>query len=195
MAMNFDVAIIGGGLAGMTAALALHRAGLSTAVISSGRSIHAVDYRTFRSEGGTLLLGDSAERIDGHSIYTSRLGSGTPIDAGIIVLAGGKFFGGGIVSDMEGIREPLLGADVECDGTSFAADFMDEQPFMRFGVRTDADGHVLIGGSAAKYVFACGEILAGISAADKDSDRQITDSALKVAQKIISDAGKGNQQV
>lgn len=195
MVMNFDVAVVGGGLAGMSVALRLIRAGLSAVVVSTGRSIHEVDYKTFRAEGGTLLLGDSVDKIDGHVLYTSKLGAGTPIHAGVIVLAGGKFFGGGMVSDMDGVREPLVGADVCAEGAMFADNFADEQPFMRFGVKTDAHGHIMVGGIAVSHLFACGEILAGISGADKDSDRDIIDSAAKVAQRIISDAGKGDKQV
>lgn len=193
--MNFDIAVVGGGLAGMHAALTLQRGGLDTVVVSAGRSIHDVDYREYREAGGILLLGDRVESIEGHSLYTARLGKETPLTARYIVLAGGKFFGGGLVSDMDGMREPLIGADLQQGGEMFAPRFMDEQPFMRFGVRTDGDGQVIRGGSPVPHIYACGEILCGISAADKDSDRQILDSAQRVAQSIISHARQREQQV
>lgn len=193
--MKFDIAVVGGGLAGMHAALALQRGGFDTAVISAGRSIHNVDYKEFKDAGGTLLLGDKVERIDGDALYTANLGEETPLRAAYIVLAGGKFFGGGLVSDMDGIREPLAGADVRQGEKMFAERFMDEQPFMRFGVVTDDEGHVTKDGSPVPHIYACGEILCGISAADKDSDRQILDSAQRVAQSIIRHARQREQQV
>lgn len=173
----------------MTAARELLKSGRSVAVVSTGYSIHNVDYRPFESAGGTLLMGVHVDevKVSGNKaieIITDKLGPDTPLQAEWFVLSTGKYFGGGLESDMDRVWEPLLGADVRAQAERFKPNFEDEQPFMRFGVIVDESSRVMVGGEPLSNVFACGEILEGISGADPESDAQIKDSALKVTQQI-----------
>lgn len=165
--MRYDVVIIGGGLAGMTAAVALRKAGKSCAVVSEGLSLHETPRKEFISLGGTLFPGDSViggcwdgDRLV--SVSTRNL-EGTPLEADAFILATGKFFSRGLISTMDRIYEPIFGADVEYDENRdnwVDPDFHASQPFERFGVKTE-DCRVVIGGAVKENLFAAGEILAG----------------------------------
>lgn len=165
--MKFDVVVIGGGTAGYEYAMSALNKGFSCALVSKGRSLDNVSYRIFVDEGGVLLMGDSAIRADISNskverIYTLKLGS-TPLVADEYVLATGRFFGGGLVSDMNGIREPVFGLDVRFQANPsswFNRDFFDRQPFEEFGVITDSEGHPFINGVLISNLIVKGGILA-----------------------------------
>lgn len=190
--MKFDVIIIGAGSAGIRVASALQKAGRKTAVIGLGRSINEVDVTPYERLGGTLLIGDSVtegvfngDRLK--AVHTANLGA-YPLEADRFVIATGKFLGHGLVSDMEGIYEPLFGLDVDYDPDRshwFAGPFEAEQPFLRFGVKTDAESRPSVGGRTVENLYACGEILAGISAVD--GRQAIEDSAEKVVELLTSE--------
>ena len=115
--MKFDVIVIGGGSAGLEAAFAQCRDGRRTALIAKGRSLEDIDYGPFVRAGGILMLGDCVTEgvIDEGRVThvrTENLGR-TELTADLYVLATGKFFGGGLVADMSGVREPLFGLDVK----------------------------------------------------------------------------------
>ena len=55
---------------------------------------------------------------------------------------------------------------------------VDIQPFLRFGVRTDAQSRPSIGGRTVENLYACGELLAGVSAVY--GKERIRESAEKV---------------
>ena len=77
------------------------------------------------------------------------------------ILATGKFFSRGLFSDKEHIWEPVFGADVDYDPDRtkwYEREFDAPQPFMKFGVRTDADGHVSVGGQIIVNLTAVGDI-------------------------------------
>ncbi|MCR5003182.1 MAG: FAD-binding protein [Bacteroidales bacterium] len=196
--MNFDVIIIGGGLAGMKAADILISKGRKVAVITEGHSIHNVSYKDFQNAGGTLLMGDSvasADVKDGKvlSITTANI-SDIPFTADNFILATGKYFGGGIKADMNHIWEPLFGCDIESDedrNTWFDWDFDKKQRFLDFGVKVDDKGRVLSKGTPFENLYACGEILAGLSGVDEDADKKIEASAERVAD-IIADNTSDN---
>lgn len=182
--MKYDVIIIGGGLAGMTAGVGLLKAGLNCCAVSSGLSLHKEAPRAeFQSLGGTLLPGDtvvegvwSGDKLLG--VRTSNLGD-TLLEADNFILSTGKFFSKGLVADMDGIVEPVFGADVEYDSCRdrwYDPDFFAPQPFERFGVRVQ-EGRVVIGGRPAANLFAAGEILAG--------EPDIVLSAMEVCRRII----------
>lgn len=169
--MRYDVIIIGAGSAGMQVASALQAAGRKTAVIGLGRSINEVEVRPYERLGGTLLIGDSvtegifeAGRLQ--AIKTANLGD-YPLEADAFVIATGKFLGRGLVADMDGIYEPLFGLDVDYDPDRshwFDESFGATQRFLGFGVRTDAQSRPAIGGHTVANLYACGELLAGVSA-------------------------------
>lgn len=183
--MKFDILIIGAGVSGMRVASALQQAGWKTAVVGAGRSIHEVEVAPYERLGGTLLLGDSVTEgvFEGDrlcAVRTVNLGA-YPLEAERFVIATGKFLGRGLVADMEGVYEPLFGLDVDYDPDRsrwFDARFEAPQPFLRFGVRTDGKLRPSIGGRTVENLYACGELLSGVSAAD--GCEAILESAAKV---------------
>lgn len=181
--MKYDVIIIGGGLAGLTAGVELQKAGLRCCAVSSGLSLHKVPKAEFLSLGGTFLPGDTVvggvwdgDRLVG--VHTVNL-EDTLLEADNFILSTGKFFSKGLAARMDGIVEPVFGADVEfdpCRDRWYDPDFFAPQPFERFGVRAE-EGRVLLGGRPCANLFAAGEILAG--------DVDIVGSALEVCRRII----------
>lgn len=164
--MRFDAIIIGGGKYGMEKATLLQEQGLKCAVVSKGRSLNRPDYTRFQHAGGTLFMGDVAinpEIKDGKviCIHTQNL-CDVALEADTFYLATGKFFAGGLVADMNSVYEPVFSLDVkysENPGEWFDADFEAQQPFMSFGVITDANGNAMIGGESITNLFPIGEIL------------------------------------
>ena len=173
--MRFDAVIIGGGYAGCTAAEALLGAGLKVCVVSEGLSLAVSGSKapysrlaSIQKRGATVLRGDralSAILEDGRvaCVKTRNLGPETMLEADFFILASGKFFSRGLLSDKEHIWEPVFGADVEygTDRTSwFDDDFSASQPFMGFGVKTDSSARVFVGGKALANLYAAGDIVA-----------------------------------
>ena len=188
--MKFDVIVIGGGLAGMTAATALQASGLKCAVVAEGLSLYNCPRNTFRAAGGTLLAGD---RVTGGvfegdrlvSVSTEKLGDVT-LEADAFVLATGKYFSRGIVADMDKVYEPLFGLDVEYDEDRskwFDASFAAPQRFLEFGVKAK-DGCALRDGKPVVNLFPAGEVLAGICGAQGDATATIQKSALDAVDAI-----------
>ena len=189
--MKFDVVIIGGGLAGVTAATALQESGRRCAMVAEGLSLHEAPREAFRAAGGTVLAGDRVTGgviSDGKllNVNTEKLGDVT-LEAPYFILATGKYFSRGIVADMESVREPLFGLDVqylEDRSKWFSPSFSAPQPFMEFGVRIN-DGCAVIGGRKIANLFPAGEVLAGISITAPDAVERIKWSALDAAALII----------
>ena len=182
--MRYDVVIIGGGLAGITAALRLKEAGKKCIVVSEGLSLHPTERAKYIAAGGAILPGDSviAGEFEGNTlrrVFTRNLGA-TALEADNFVLATGKFFSKGLVSTMDGIAEPIFGCDVlfNPDRTAWVnPNFFAPQPFEQFGVKTDEAGRVSIQGRTVSNLYAAGEVLAG--------SPDIVNSALEVCRNII----------
>lgn len=183
--MRYDVVIVGGGLAGITAGLCLQKAGKKTVVVSTGLSLSATPRSEYVAAGGTILAGDTVvggQFEEGRLMYvkTHNLGS-TLLYGDAFILATGKFFSKGLVSTMDKVYEPVFGCDVEYekDCTKWVTgNFHDAQPFMSFGVVTDPQGRVSIDGKVIENLYAAGEILSG-------SDVNIEESAFEVCRKLI----------
>ena len=186
--MKFDVVVIGGGLAGMTAATALQQGGLRCAVIAEGLSLSGASREAYTAAGGTLLAGD---RVTGGtiengrllSIRTEKLGDVT-LEARAFILATGKFFSRGIVADMQKVYEPIFGLDVQYDAdrsTWFSPSFAAPQRFLEFGVIAE-DGCAVRNGVKIENLFPAGEVLAGLSSAASDATAEIKKSALAAAE-------------
>lgn len=186
--MKFDVVVIGGGLAGMTAATALQQGGLRCAVIAEGLSLSGASREAYTAAGGTLLAGD---RVTGGtiengrllSIRTEKLGDVT-LEARAFILATGKFFSRGIVADMQKVYEPIFGLDVQYDAdrsTWFSHSFAAPQRFLEFGVIAE-DGCAVRNGVKIENLFPAGEVLAGLSSAASDATAEIKKSALAAAE-------------
>ena len=180
--MKFDVVIIGGGWAGRSVADRLALAGMKVCIVSEGLSLAVAGNNApysylaaLQQRGVTVLRGDRAIKgiITGSKatgVITRNLGKDTVLKADAFVLATGKFFSRGLLSDMNHIWEPVFGADVsyDADRTKWAeSEFFVHQPFMDFGVLTDGAGHVLAGGESVVNLYAAGEIL---SAGSKEFD-------------------------
>lgn len=188
--MKFDVIVIGGGLAGMTAADALQEDGFRCAVVAEGLSLYNSPRGAFRAAGGTLLAGDRVTGgvfEDGRlvSVSTEKLGDVT-LEADYFILATGKYFSKGIVADMDRVYEPLFGLDVEYDedrGKWFDASFSAPQRFLEFGVKAE-EGHALKDGKPVANLFPAGEVLAGICGAQGDAVEVIEKSALDAVKAI-----------
>lgn len=169
--MRFDAVIIGGGWSGCEAAELLVEAGKKVCIVSEGLSLAAVKYDSpyarlaaLQKQGAVVLRGDravSGKIEDGRVVEIRTRNLDEPLMADEYVLATGKFFSRGLLSDKEHIWEPLFGADVEYDPDRskwFDPDFEASQPFMKFGVKTDAGGRVLVGGQAIVNLTAVGDI-------------------------------------
>jgi anaerobic glycerol-3-phosphate dehydrogenase B subunit len=204
--MKYDVVIIGGGLAGCTAADVLAEAGRKIALFSEGLSLHDASdgpaspkeqsrppyaaLSALAAKGVTMFRGDSIVRADlaedGTKVvraYSRNLGD-EPLEAAAYVLATGKFFSRGIISNMEGMYEPVFDADVEFEADHskwYDTDFFAVQPYERFGVKTDGEGHVLKGGISVANLYAAGQVLAG----EPLSDEGIEASGRKAAAEIL----------
>ena len=182
--MRCDVVIIGGGLAGLTAAVELQRSGMRCVVVAGGMSLHDTPKGQFVSAGGILLRGDYVKGGDWDGrrllrVYTRNLGSAA-IEARYFVLATGRFFSKGLVSTMDEIIEPIFGCDVwfDPDRTRWTdTDFFAAQPFESFGLETDPAGRVMFDGVPSENLYAAGEILKG--------RQDIEKSALAVCRNII----------
>lgn len=189
--MRFDVVIIGGGLAGTTAATALQKAGLRCVLISAGLSLNQVSHTGFRAAGGTVLAGDTATGgtvADGRvmSITTQKLGS-EPLEADSFVLATGKYFSRGIIADMDRIYEPVFGLDVDYDqdrSAWFSPSFGSRQRFLDFGVCCSG-GCALRHGERIANLYPAGEVLAGVSGSCGNAEELIRRSAMEAADNIL----------
>lgn len=181
--MKFDVVIIGGGLAGLTAGVELCRVGVGCAAVAEGLSIHNAPMKEYVDAGGVLLSGDSVVRGEWEGnrllrVFTRNL-ENTPLEAGNFIISTGKFFSLGLRSDMNRIYEPVFDCDVlyDADRENWVnPDFWGVQPFETFGVRTDAEGRVYVKGVPSVNLYAAGEILAG--------KVDIVKSALEVCRKL-----------
>lgn len=165
--MKYDAIIIGGGYAGMSKAVELQKQGQNCLVINKGVSLYGFSPDEFESLGGTVLKNDevvsaSVQDNEVKSVFTANLGA-MALEAERFFLATGKFFAGGLKSDMNSIYEPLFGLDVEYDrdiSKWFGDKFADDQPFMHFCVKTDAGGNALKDGKPIKNLFPIGDISA-----------------------------------
>lgn len=186
--MKFDTVIIGGGLAGYTAAKTLIERGLRCAVITEGRSLKDVPLRSLPC---SLFVGDrvlSADVEDGRvlALHTLRL-EDEPLEADNYILATGKFFSKGLLVDMNRIYEPIFGLDLEADQDRakwFSTDFCADQLFLHFGVKNYGGGRVALDGVMLKNLFAAGELLSDISGIEEDADDRIRKSAAEAAANI-----------
>ncbi|MCQ2287590.1 MAG: anaerobic glycerol-3-phosphate dehydrogenase subunit B [Muribaculaceae bacterium] len=133
-----------------------------------GTRMQALLRKRFEALGGTFLNGDRAVKgtFAGSmlkSIETEKL-EGTKLEAENFVLATGSFMGRGLVSDYEKVYEPVLGLDVDyiADRTQWTRDNVFEaQPYMEFGVKTDAQLHTVKDGKVLANVYAVGQVLSG----------------------------------
>lgn len=122
----------------------------------------------FTQHGGWYLLGDTV--TDGkivnnrlESVKTSNLGN-TSIKASNYILSSGGLFSRGLKSDIEHIYEPVFNVDVVETNERTAwydRNFYHSQPFMKFGVKTNAQFKCFLNGNPLENLYAIGGILGG----------------------------------
>ena len=122
--------------------------------------------RRFEALGGTYFLGDtvtSARMENGKvaAISTRNLAD-DELRASHFVLATGSFFGHGLEARPDKVVETIFDADVVADGDRdqwYNHEIFAEQPYMSFGVATDATFHPTKGGKAISNLYAAGSVL------------------------------------
>lgn len=118
--------------------------------------------------GGTYLKGDEAlsAEMDGdrvRGIVTRNLDR-HHLEAEHFILSTGSFFSKGLAANPFGVRETVFGLDVEAESDRsdwYHPDFLQDQPYLRFGVRTDDYLHPLLDGKPVRNLYAAGSILGG----------------------------------
>lgn len=148
--------------------------------------------------GGTFLTGDTVVRAkahDGHvsAIYTANHGYDF-FEADNFILATGSFFSRGLLSSSDKVWEPVFGLDVDWEGprsTWFAQNTFDEQPYMKFGVHTNADFRPSVNGKEMDNLYAIGSVLSGANAIKQGCGGGIAIlTALAVAEKILKEESR-----
>lgn len=133
--------------------------------------------RRFEELGGVFLMGDSVKsgKFEGgrlKSITTVNLGESSPLEAGEYIIATGSFFSQGLVAKPDRVVEPVFGLDVEqtAERTErYDINFFAPQPYMKFGVVTDSQFRVSLGGKTVENLRAAGAILSGANALKEGS--------------------------
>ena len=122
--------------------------------------------RRFEVLGGTFLMGDEVTSAALHegivSSITTRNLDTVRLFADHFILASGGFFSKGLASTPSQVYEPLFGLDIDfADDRNdwYDADFFASQPYMDFGVKTDAELHPLKDGEPVKNLYAIGSVL------------------------------------
>ncbi|MDE7407646.1 MAG: anaerobic glycerol-3-phosphate dehydrogenase subunit B, partial [Muribaculaceae bacterium] len=126
--------------------------------------------------GGVYMLGDrvTGGKFDGEvlkSISTVNLGKDA-LEADNFIIATGSFFGHGLKALPQTVVEPVFGLDVDCKQDRaewFERNLYADQPYMSFGVKTDAKFHAMRGGRVVNNLYAVGSILGGCNALKEGS--------------------------
>lgn len=148
----------------------------------------------FQQLGGTYFIGDNVTEgtLNGNrleSITTMNHGD-MEFTANNFILATGSFFSHGIIASQAKVYEPIFGLDVEAHDQRenwCNIDLYKEQPYMKYGVITDAGFHAMTGGVTIENVYAAGSILAGQNAIEEGCGAGVAiTTALHVANQIIN---------
>lgn len=148
----------------------------------------------FQKVGGTYMLGDS---VTGGGFKDGKLNHITTqnhadvrFEADNFIIATGSFFSKGLVSDIEGVREPIFGLDVKsADVRSdwYRRNFFEAQPYMNFGVVTDNAFRALQNGSVVENLYAVGSVIGGCNSIKEGSGAGVAVlSSLHVASLILN---------
>ena len=130
----------------------------------------------FQKVGGTYMLGDT---VTGGEFENGRLKSITTQNHGDVkfeadnfIIATGSFFSKGLVSDIDGVKEPVFGLDVhsaDVRATWYKRNLFEDQPYMSFGVETDASLKAVKDGTAVENLYVTGSVLGGCNALKEGS--------------------------
>ncbi len=133
-----------------------------------GVRVQTILRQYFQKLGGTLVPNNTVAKgeLEGSrlkKVYTDKLGT-TALEADNFVFAAGSFLGGGLTSNYEGVREPILGLDVDADAdrAKWASyDLYGKQPYQSYGVKTDDNLLAMKNSQTLDNVYAIGSILSG----------------------------------
>lgn len=159
-----------------------------------GMRLHQALRQRLQQLGGVFMPGDSVlrasfegQRITG--LYT-RNHTDIPLRAQQVVLASGSFFSNGLVAAFDGIREPVFGLDVysKAERADWSdADLFAPQPYLQFGVQTDAALRALKQGEAISNLYAIGAVAGGYDPLQQGCGAGVSlIGALHVAQQILA---------
>ena len=122
--------------------------------------------RRFEVLGGTFLLGDEVTSAAVHegvvSSITTRNLDTARLFADHFILASGGYFSKGLVTTPTQVYEPLFGLDIDYPEERkdwYDPDFFADQPYMDFGVKTDAALHGIKDGEPVRNLFCIGSVL------------------------------------
>lgn len=149
--------------------------------------------RHFQKLGGIYMLGDSVTggEFEGGRLkaITTRNHGESRFEADNFILASGSLFSKGLVSDMDVVREPVFGLDVDfLTGRSlwYNKNMFDTQPYMSFGVSVGKDFHVLRNRAEVDNLYAAGAVLSGANALKEGSGAGVSIlTALHVSSLIL----------
>ena len=151
--------------------------------------------RRLQQLGASVLHGDrvsrgffTGDRLD--AVETVNLGADR-LEADNFILASGSFFSRGLTALSDGVSEPVFGLDVEAAGRRadwFDKDLFRPQPFMKFGVATDAGFRALRGGRPVENMRVAGAILSGADSVAEGSGAGVAlATAMAAANAILKD--------
>ena len=148
----------------------------------------------FNKVGGTYMLGDSVTGgafENGKLKYiTTQNHADVKFEADNFIIATGSFFSKGLVSDINGVREPVFGLDVKSDDQRsdwYKRNLFEAQPYMNFGVLTDNAFHAVKDGAAVENLYAVGSVIGGCNSMKEGSGAGVAIlSSLHVASLILN---------
>lgn len=159
-----------------------------------GIRAHQLLSRRFQKMGGVFMPGDTVLRaeIDDSrvkAVYTHNH-TDIPLTAKYFVLASGSFFSNGLISEFDGVKEPVFALDVAASNDRMSwsnPDLFSAQPYLQFGVKTDSQLRGLIDGQPLENLYVAGAILSGYDPLRQGCGAGVSlVSALHIANHIIN---------
>ena len=148
----------------------------------------------FQNQGGVYMLGDSVKegRFENGKLVSIKTVNheDTEFVADNFVLASGSFFSKGLVSDINGVKEPIFGLDVktsEVRADWYKRNLFESQLYMSFGVASDSGFRASREGKSIENLYVAGSVLAGCNSLKEGSGAGVAIlSSLHVASLILN---------